>query len=536
METRYRWASLILFHVALVVILLTFTDYGTSIDEDIQHRYGRMILDYYRTGGEDQRAITHYNLYFYGGIFDMTAVALSDLLPLRTEHTRHLLNALVGLIAVLGCWRVAERLGGPRAAFFAALFLLVTPRFYGHMFINPKDIPFAAGYIWSLWFLLGVLPHLPRPPVKGLVGLGVALGLTLAVRSGALLLFGYLGLAFALSWLSVLRRDRGRREALAAGLRLGASFALVWGTAVVVMLPFWPWAQANPVTRPVESLLSMADFTWQHAVLFFGRWIKATALPATYIPAFIGITLPVVFLVLLGIGSLLAGRALGDRRRRRGAEGSPRAAGGGLVLLAVVFPIGFVAASGSVLYNGLRHLLFVLPPLIALTGWACHALLERVETRRPRAGRAVLVAVGVGLILPVTWMVRLHPYQYVYFNELVGGVQGADGRFELDYWRTSLPEAVRALSARLEREADGSLPRGHRVIVNNQYPNLERCFPDYLSLASHRAEADFVIEGLGRVLEPGIGGTPWLEVERAGVPLSVVYDCRSVTRASTGSR
>jgi len=489
-----------------------------------------MILDYYKSGGVDRRAVTHFNLYLYGGIFDMTAVALSDLLPLRSDHTRHLLNALVGLIAVVGCWKVAGRLGGPRAAFFAALFLLATPRFYGHMFINPKDLPFAAGYVWSLYFLLRVLPDLPRPPVKSLAMLGVAVGLTLAVRSGALLLLGYLGLVLGLSWLSVVRKDRDRNEALSIGLRLVASFALVWAIAVVVMLPFWPWAHANPVTRPVESLLAMADFQWQHEVLFFGEWIKATELPPTYIPAFIGVTVPVVFLVLLGIGLVLAVHAFRLRRRRPDAAGSPDAAAGGLVLFATVFPIAFVAASGSVLYNGLRHLLFVLPPLIALTGWAFHALLERVEARWPRAGRAVLAAIGVCLIVPVSWMVRLHPYQYVYFNELVGGVRGADPWFELDYWRTSMPEAVRALSAELERAGDGKRPIDHQVILNNRYPDLDRYFPDYLVLARHRDEADFLIEVRGRVLEPDIGGTPWLEVARAGVALAVVYDWRSGRR------
>jgi hypothetical protein len=42
-------------------------------------------------------------------------------------------------------------------------------------------------------------------------------------------------------------------------------------------------------------------------------------------------------------------------------------------------------------------------------------------------------------------MVRLHPYQLVYFNSLVGGPSGAQNRFEMDYWGFSYKEAMQWL-------------------------------------------------------------------------------------------
>jgi hypothetical protein len=36
----------------------------------------------------------------------------------------------------------------------------------------------------------------------------------------------------------------------------------------------------------------------------------------------------------------------------------------------------------------------------------------------------------------------MHPYEYIYYNEFVGGVRGADGRFETDYWCTAFREAM----------------------------------------------------------------------------------------------
>src|SRR2546430_12034356 len=51
-------------------------------------------------------------------------------------------------------------------------------------------------------------------------------------------------------------------------------------------------------------------------------------------------------------------------------------------------------------------------------------------------------ALPIYVILVVVQLVRLFPYDYLYFNELVGGIQGANGKYEMDYWAKSLKEAV----------------------------------------------------------------------------------------------
>ena len=51
------------------------------------------------------------------------------------------------------------------------------------------------------------------------------------------------------------------------------------------------------------------------------------------------------------------------------------------------------------------------------------------------------------LILPnLAAIINLHPYEYVYYNELVGGDRGAFRRFEMDYWAISYKEAVNYLN------------------------------------------------------------------------------------------
>ncbi|HEX3501063.1 MAG TPA: glycosyltransferase family 39 protein, partial [Stellaceae bacterium] len=164
-------------------------------DEDVHFYYGFKVLDFYRSLGQDRSYLDFMNLYTYGAAFDLLTAALSRISPLGAWETRHLVDALIGICGIVGTWRVGRLLAGPRAGLLAALLLALTPSYYGHMFNNPKDIPFAVALIWSLYYTLRLLPDLPRPPMATVLKLGIAVGLAIGVRVGGLLSLCYLGLA-----------------------------------------------------------------------------------------------------------------------------------------------------------------------------------------------------------------------------------------------------------------------------------------------------------------------------------------------------
>jgi len=49
--------------------------------------------------------------------------------------------------------------------------------------------------------------------------------------------------------------------------------------------------------------------------------------------------------------------------------------------------------------------------------------------------------VVIGLCLPAKWCLANHPNEIVYFNELVGGIDGAYSHYETDYYMNSLKQA-----------------------------------------------------------------------------------------------
>jgi hypothetical protein len=85
------------------------------------------------------------------------------------------------------------------------------------------------------------------------------------------------------------------------------------------------------------------------------------------------------------------------------------------------------------LYDGLRHFLFLVPLLAVLAGTSVAGFLRSPAPRlAKRAGIAVLAA---ACLLTVVDMVRLHPYEAVYFNRLwAGGMKAGVERYEGDYW------------------------------------------------------------------------------------------------------
>jgi asparagine N-glycosylation enzyme membrane subunit Stt3 len=222
---RLSWhrAALGLFILLAIIVVATFADYGVTWDEDVHNWYGVFVLDYYLTLFKDGRCLNWLNLYNYGAAFDTIAAALNYFSPFGTYETRHLLNGFFGVLGVVGSWKLGRSLGGPRAGFIAALLLLAIPNYYGQMFNNPKDIPFAVGMVWAIYYMVRIVPLLPRPKWSLVAKLGVATGMALGVRVGGLLLFCYLGLLLLSSSGAPPKRRARAASSATASPRSGAS-------------------------------------------------------------------------------------------------------------------------------------------------------------------------------------------------------------------------------------------------------------------------------------------------------------------------
>ena len=99
---------------------------------------------FYGSGFADARALSFVNLYKYGGGFDMAADLAAKISPFGLFETRRLIGAAVGIAGLIVTWRLGRRIGGPIAGLAALILLAACPLYYGHMFMNAKDAPFAV--------------------------------------------------------------------------------------------------------------------------------------------------------------------------------------------------------------------------------------------------------------------------------------------------------------------------------------------------------------------------------------------------------
>src|SRR6266849_7477062 len=439
--------------VVTIVALLTFRDYGLSWDDYAHSEYGDLLLNFYLSGLRDQRALSWVNLYYYGGGFDLLAALAAKLLPLTLFETRRLMGAAVGVLGLFVTWRVGRRIGGPAAGLTALVLLASCPLYYGHMFMNPKDSPFAVAMAIFLLGLVRVFEDYPRVSIAGGALLGAGFGLSFGSRiMGA---FGAIEALAALAFIFTLEaRARGIRS---AGARLGA-FALAFVPAVIlaygVMAFVWPWSVGDPLNplRAVEYFSRFFEKPWQE--LFDGRLIPVPDMPRSYVPTLFALKLPLI-LSVLGFG----GAAGALVAAFRGNVAVNRRAVLLAVALAALLPLVVTVALRPAMYNGIRHFVFVLPPFAVLGGMAGAWLTQAASRRFRFAPLLAAVVLAAGIALPVLGMVRLRPYEYTHFNWLAGGVKRAHDRYMLDYWGLAFKQASRQLLGKLT-ERQESKPAG----------------------------------------------------------------------------
>jgi hypothetical protein len=297
------------------------------------------------------------------------------------------------------------------------------------------------------------------PSWPATVAAGLATGLAISTRTGGIITHAYLLAALLLCALEVFvtQRRLALRYLLQIAARYGAVVIIAWGTAIAL----WPWLQiGHPLRQFRIALVHFASIPMTYEFSHWGQRIWTSELPASYIPAQLLARLPEAFLLLLAIalvysiaaGIVLAREAAQRWREDRGAIVREAALAVArkrailLVCMAVILPLAFLIVQRATLYDGIRHVLFIIPMLAILAGLGMRVLLPLV--RRVPVVAAVAAGAYVGNI--VSTLVALHPLEYVATNALAGGTRGAYGNFELDYWSVAASEALRHLERRLD--------------------------------------------------------------------------------------
>ena len=340
------------------------------------------------------------------------------------------------------------------------------------------------------------------------------------------MLLGYWGAvlgAYAF-WRMILREGR-----LPSLRNTGVTVAQLarWGVPVAllsyaVMLGCWPWAQEDPLLNPLLALKQFSNFPQNVEVQLDGTTYMSTELPWFYVPLYLAVQLPLLHLALIGAGGVFfptIWRALADGARRATLV---------LILATALMPVLYAVTHHPALYDAVRHFIFTLPLLCILGALALGKIWELARFRGARFVLLGLVACGVAM--PVTAMIRLHPYEYIYVNPLEGGLRGAFGKYELDYWGSSFKEAAEKLQAHVQKE--GGVPAGkiYRIAICGPWSSAMIYLPPDYEPVIATEPAEFFLSTTRWMCQNLRPGKEIIRVEREGVPLSVIKDLRPEAR------
>lgn len=468
----YRLAFKIVAVILFFLMPILSFDFGITGDEIVQKEYGEKVLSYITSGGENTEALTYKNLYYYGGLFDTIAAATNKYIGIfDTYDTRHILNALFGFILMLFTGFLAKELDGSwRTGFFALILIALSPRIFGHSMNNPKDIPFALFFIMGVLYSLKFVRQLPVIYSKTLILLIISIAGAINIRVGGILLLAYLGLftGVAFFWKKDLRRS-------ITNFKITGKVAIAIGTVCVLgfflgML-FWPYGLQEPLKNPFKALSEMSNFSTSIRMLFEEQHLWSDELPWYYIPKWIFITSPII--VLLGIATSIYAAITNSKKLLPFS----------LLTFAAVFPVAYAVYKQSSLYDGMRHFIFIYPILIVLAAWGWSKIMTADwlgKIHRPVIGSVM----GILLLLPSYWMIKNHPNQYLYFNEIFGGADKAYGAYETDYWMNSVKETADWL---IENEQAAKSGEELRIYTNCYYPLAE-----YFKRKAPHLKADYV--------------------------------------------
>jgi hypothetical protein len=392
------------------------------------------------------------------------------------------------------------------------------------MFNHTKDVTFGAALMGGLYALVRSSRDLPHPRKRDVLLFGLMLGCALGLRAMGILLGGYFGVMVLLKLFDGARKTNLDRLALVGRTVLAFIPALVLG--YLIMLASWPYAQLG-LFNPVRALFEFASFDYDIRDLFAGQAYLMNEMPRWYLPVYLAIKLPIALLAgcLPALAFAVAARWAGQPPPRRTRYEI------GFIGFVAIFPVLLQVTLHSPIFSGMRHFLFIVPPLAVLAGIGWDRSIALIARWR----RSAAVAAGGILAAALLWdagvLVRLHPHQYLFYNALVGGLKGADGRYATDYWMNAMPEAVRGLEAFLARTEKGDRSQPFNVAICAERTQFERVAGERLQWTDDWEASEFFIAPTHMFCDRVVAGEVVVAVERLGVVIAVVKDRRAILAA-----
>ncbi|MEK0420674.1 MAG: hypothetical protein RLZZ161_525, partial [Bacteroidota bacterium] len=293
-----------LFTALSLLVLITITslskDAGISGDEFIQYNWADTAIIPYFTEGKDAALFDKSDLHMenYGSSFDtFTAMLVRITGTDEIFQLRHFWNAVMGFFCIFfGALMVRYLTKSWLWACLGLILLFFTPRLLGDSLNNPKDIPFAAGYIIGLYYAM-LYYGKNGGRIGQAVGIILGTGLAISIRIGGLVLIPTIALFAGLRYIEDLGFSNFIKFRWKGILPYMFSFVLIGMLSFIIGIMVWPYGLDDPFSNPIKALDAFTKFPVTLRQLFEGTMTDSGMLPPYYLTKFLLITTPVITLI-----------------------------------------------------------------------------------------------------------------------------------------------------------------------------------------------------------------------------------------------
>ena len=441
--------SIIILIVPFLIGIGIYKDFGISIDEESTRYHGLVSLNYlieffnfnFETTTNIKK-LESYEYREYGVFFEIIPAILEKVFNKNNYqeifYFRHLYVHIIFLVSVIFFYNIIKNLfDNIYFALIGSAILYTTPRIFAHSFFNSKDIIFLSMFIISLYCLFRFFN---KKFLLNTIFLGLSLALLTSVRS-----IGFYFFIIILLFMFAELLDKKVKLKNTAKLII---YLLIFYFLFLYL--FWPFLWEKPIENFLYALNSFSDYNWGGQVFYFGKFYEANSLPWHYIPVWILGTLSIPFSILIVISVIF----IIIRSTKRVVNSDKIKATTFFWnskleffllfnLLLIISPIILIILKNSTLYNGWRHLFFILPSMLIL----CLGLIHYTKII-VRKNKFLIICLNLLLIIiflnNVTNLIKLHPYQNIYFNYFLERI--AKKNFDVDYWGLSNKNALEKIS------------------------------------------------------------------------------------------
>lgn len=437
----------LLFLAYFFVGLAIYDDYGVSTDENTERvtaTYALLysvykIADFIKADSIsekikekfDPQIYVNYKYNIYGNNFQMPLLILEvaffgiNKSPNKEIFEfRHLITFLFFYLSVVIFYFLIKNIYENRSvALITTIILIMTPRFFAESFYNPKDIVFFSACIIGMYFYVKFLKE------KSLKN-GVLLGIFTAYAAG----FRIFGIQFIMMAIFILLIDFIIKKRIKNNEVKSLIAAII--VFIILIIIFYPASWHSPISFFKMLFAKVTAYPHHSVTLFMGEWVHSDNAPWYYIPVWMLITIPILYIVLFLHGLCSASIKLIKFIELREFSFNYQVILSAFIMFFV--PILGIMINKTSVFNGWRHVSFLYLPFLIIVAYSLNIIINFAK----RTGKSLMVIsiITVYFIFIGIWMVINHPYQFAFFNALPRNIEA---NYQKDYWAVSMVDGMK---------------------------------------------------------------------------------------------